>query len=184
MAYQFTDFSQSLDKAIEHIAQDLHSLRTGKATPQLLDSVQVEAYGTRMKVQELANVTAPDPTLLVVSPWDKSILGAIERAISTAQLNLNPVVDGEIIRIVVPSLTEERRKEMVKTLYQKIEAGKKTLRTVRQDTRKDVESQKGKDGVSEDDIAADLDTMEELFKKAMEELDRVAQKKESDLMAV
>lgn len=184
MAYQFTDFSLNLDKAVEHIAHDLRSLRTGKATPQLLDSVQVEAYGTRMKVHELANVTAPDPTLLVVSPWDKSILNAIERAISTAQLNLNPIVDGEIIRIVVPALTEERRKEMVKTLYQKIEAGKKTLRTVRQDTRKDVEAQKGSDGVSEDDIKADLDMLETIFKKAMDALDQLAQKKEADLMAV
>jgi ribosome recycling factor len=184
MAYQFSDFTQKLDKAIEHITQDLQSLRTGKASPQLLDPVQVEAYGTRMKVNELANVSAPDATLLVISPWDKSILHAIERAVSAAQLNLNPVVDGEIIRIVVPPLTEERRKEMVKTLYQKIEAGKKMLRTVRQDARKEVEAQKGTGGVSEDDIEADLTQLEDIFKKSMDTLDQLAQKKEADLMAV
>jgi ribosome recycling factor len=184
MAYQFSDFQQKLDKAVEHIGQDLQTLRTGKATPQLLDSVQVEAYGTRMKVNELANITAPDPTLLVVTPWDKSILGAVEKAISIAQLNLNPVVDGDIIRIVVPSLTEERRKEMVKTLYQKVEAGKKTLRTVRQDAKKEIEALKGEGGVSEDDVNADLETLEDIFKKSLDQLDQLAARKEADLMAV
>lgn len=184
MAYQFAPYTDQLQKTLKHIQNDLQSLRTGKATPQLLDSVQVEAYGSRMKVNELANVTAPDPTLLVVSPWDKSVLGAIEKAIASAQLNLNPVVDGDIIRIVVPSLTEERRKEMVKILNQKAEEGKKNLRTVRQDTKKEVEDMKGTDGISEDDIAADLDQLEKLFKKTLDDLDVIVQKKAADLMAV
>lgn len=184
MAYQFAPFIDQLQKTLDHIQKDLQSLRTGKATPQLLDSVQVEAYGARMKVHELANVTAADPTLLVVSPWDKSVLGAIEKAIASAQLNLNPVVDGDIIRIVVPALTEERRKEMVKILNQKAEEGKKNLRTVRQDAKKEIEDMKGTNGVSEDDVTADLDQLEKLFKKTLDDLDVIVQKKAADLMAV
>jgi len=184
MAYNFSDFTLKMQKAISHISSDLQTLRTGKATPQLLDPVHVEAYGTKMKLNEVSNVSAPDATLLVVTPWDKSILVQIEKAISTAQLNLNPVVDGDIIRIVVPPLTEERRKEMVKVLHQKSEEGKKMLRTIRQDTKKDIDSSAGEDGISEDDVMADLDQLETQFKKYLDELDQMTAKKEADLMKV
>lgn len=184
MAYNFTNFTNSLIKSIDHIANDLKTLRTGKATPQLLDPVMVEAYGASMKINEVANVSAPDATLLVVTPWDKSILENIEKAIASAQLNLNPVVDGDLIRIAVPPLTEERRKEMVKVLHQKIEEGKKMLRTIRQDAKKEIENLEGEGGVSEDDVKADLEELEKLFKKHLDQLDELATKKEADLMKV
>jgi ribosome recycling factor len=96
MAYDFQLFTQKADKTITHIREDISTLRTGRASAQLLDVVDVEAYGTRMKVNELANISVPDPTLVVVSPWDKSILSALEKAISISPLNLHPVVDGSI----------------------------------------------------------------------------------------
>lgn len=184
MAYIFTDFNQKIVKALEHIQSDLATLRTGKASPQLLDPVNVEAYGTRMKVHELANVSAPDPNLLMVTPWDKGILGNIEKAIASAGLNLNPVVDGMIIRIVVPALTEERRKDMVKALYQKAEYGKKMLRTIRQDAKKEIEAMADEGGVSEDDVKVDLDQLEKLIKRSEEQIDEMAKKKEADLMEI
>ncbi|HEX7017907.1 MAG TPA: ribosome recycling factor [Patescibacteria group bacterium] len=184
MSYNFSDFEVKMDKALQHVRQDIGSLRTGKASPQLLDPVMVEVYGTRMKISEVANISATDPTLLVVSPWDKSILSAIEKSINIAGLNLNPVVDGEIIRIAIPPLTEERRKEMVKILHQKIENGRVMMRTVRADAKKEIEAMKGEAGVSEDDIAADVVTLDKKFQEKMDELDSLSQHKEVDLMKV
>lgn len=184
MANDTTEVETKFDKAVHHVQQDIATLRTGKAAPQLLDPVVVEAYGTKMKVHELANVSAPDPNLLMVSPWDKSLLSTIEKAIASASLNLNPVVDGDSIRIVVPSLTEERRKEMVKILHQKIEGGRVMLRTIRTDAKKDIENREGEAGVSEDDIKLQLEELEKVFKEYIEKLEEIARQKETDLMKV
>jgi ribosome recycling factor len=182
--YNFSQLRQKFDKAIDHIKNDLGSLRTGKASPQLLDPVMVDAYGAKMRVTELANVSAPDANMIVVAPWDKSILENLEKAIASAPLNVNPVVDGDIIRIVIPSLTEERRKEMVKILSQKIEAGKVMLRNIRVDAKKEIENLEGEDGVSEDDITADVEQLDKILKEYSIKLDEISQKKEADLMTV
>jgi ribosome recycling factor len=184
MSYDFKSLEKEFEKGLEHVQRELALLRTGKATPQLLDSVQVEAYGSRMRVNELATITAPDPTLLVVTPWDKSVLAAIERAIIIAQLNLNPVIDGDKIRIPVPSLTEDRRKEMVKTLRSKIEDGRKMFRTFRGDAKRAIEDLKNDSGFSEDDILLYLEQLEDLMKKYLTKLDSIAEKKEAELMKV
>lgn len=184
MSFDFSQFHTKADKAIDHVSTDIGTLRTGKASVQLLDAVQVEAYGTYMKVNELANVSAPDPNLLVVAPWDKSLLGPIEKGIAGAGINLNPVVDGDLIRIMVPSLTEERRKEMVKLLYQKIESGRVLLRSIRTDIKKEIEDQKSQGGVSEDDISHQLEQLEKLTKDYMDKLEKIAEKKEQELMTV
>ncbi|MDH5533638.1 MAG: ribosome recycling factor [Candidatus Pacebacteria bacterium] len=182
--YNFSQLTQKFEKAIDHIQKDLGSLRTGKASPQLLDPVMVEVYGSKMRVAELANVSAPDANMVVVAPWDKSILGDLEKAIASASLNVNPVVDGDIIRIVVPSLTEERRKEMVKILYQKMEAGKVMLRNIRIDAKKEIEKLEEEDGVSEDDTKSDLQELDSVLKKYTTQLEEIAKKKEADLMTV
>lgn len=184
MAFTFNEAKNKLEKALEHVQRDVATLRTGKANAQLLDPVMVEAYGAKMKVVELATVQAPDASLIVVSPWDKSVLPNIEKAIATADLNLNPVVDGDIIRIAIAPLTEEKRREMVKVLHKKIESGKVMLRTIRTDTKKDIESQEGSDGVSEDDIKADLERLEEVIKEYMQQLEDLAVKKEKDLLTI
>jgi ribosome recycling factor len=184
MSYDFKSLETEFEKTLDHVQRELSLLRTGKATPQLLDSVQVEAYGSRMRINELANITAPDPTLLVVTPWDKSVLVSIEKAITIAQLNLNPVVDGDKIRIPVPSLTEERRKEMVKTLQGKIEDGRKMFRTIRGDAKRTIEDLKNDSGFSEDDIRLYLEQLEDLMKKYLTQLDEIADKKEAELMKV
>lgn len=182
--YNFSDVTQRFEKTIAHLQQELGSLRTGKATPSLLDSVLVDAYGTKMRVNELANVSAPDPNMLIVSPWDKSLLETLEKSIASASLNLNPIVDGDMIRIVVPALTEERRKEMVKVLHQKIEGGKVMLRNIRTDAKKEIEDQDGSEGVSEDDIKAEIEELDKMVKEYTVKLDELAKKKETDLMTV
>lgn len=182
--FSFTDFQQRAQKTLDHIAQDISSLRTGRATATMLDPVQVEAYGTRMKVHELANISTPDSTLLTVSPWDKSLLDAIAKAIAASGLNFNPVVDGEIIRIAVPPLTQERRQEMVKLLSQKIEAGKVMLRNLRGDVRKEIDDLEGEDGVSEDDIKNWQSELDKKVKELETKIDEMKKKKEEELLKI
>ncbi len=184
MAYDFSFFTQKADKTLQHIQQDIGTLRTGRASVQMMDPVSVEAYGTHMKVNEVANISAPDPGMLVISPWDKSLLGTIEKAISISGLNIHPVVDGDIIRIVVPPLTEERRKEMVKLLHQKIESGRVMMRNVRAEIKKEIDGQKDTAGVSEDTMKLDLQELEKQNKHYMDLIDQLAQDKEKELMTV
>lgn len=184
MAYDFSETRSKLTAALDHLTKDIASLRTGRASVQLLDPVMVEAYGTRMRLVEVANVSAPDPSLITVSPWDKGLLAPVEKAIASAGLNLNPVVDGQIIRIAIPPLTEETRREMVKKLHQKIESGRVMLRTIRTDAKQDIEGQEGDGGVSEDDITRDLEALEKLLKDFMEKLDALAAAKEKELLTI
>jgi ribosome recycling factor len=182
--YNFSLLNQKFDRAVAHIEKDLGTLRTGKASPQLLDPVMVDAYGAKMRVAELANVSAPDANMVLVSPWDKSILENLEKAIASASLNVNPIVDGDVIRIIIPPLTEERRKEMVKILFQKVEAGKVMLRNIRVDAKKEIEKQEGEDGVSEDDIKSDMEQLDKVLKEYTLKLEEISKKKEKDLMTV
>jgi ribosome recycling factor len=184
MSFELNSFNTAAQKILDHIQQDISSLRTGRASVQLLDPVTVEAYGSRMKLVELATISAPDASMLVVSPWDKSLLEAIARGITVADLQVNPVVDGTMIRISIPPLTEEKRVEMVKRLHQKIEAGKVMFRNLRTETKKSLEDQEGDAGISEDDIKEDLIEMEQVLKTYLEKLEELSSQKEKELMTV
>jgi len=184
MTYLFSNYDQKLETAIEHIRSDIRTLRTGRASADLMDPVMVEAYGQRMRLVELASINVPDATLLVISPWDKSLVVNVEKAIAKAELNLNPVVDGDIIRVPVPALTEEKRREMVKQLHQKIESGKAMLRDVRTKAKQEIEAQKGAEGISEDDVAADLDELEKKHQAAVAELESLEVSKEKELLTI
>lgn len=184
MSFDFTLLTQKLTKALEHVATDIGTLKTGRASVQMLDGVMVEAYGAYMKLVEVASISAPDPTLLVISPWDKSLLAAIEKAVATSDLNLHPVIDKDILRIAIAPLTEEKRKEMVKRLHQKIESGRVLLRNVRTEIKKEIEDQENKADVSEDDIKQDLETMEKMIKEASVKLDEMSAQKEKELLTL
>lgn len=184
MSFNFSDFNSRINKTYDFVINDVASLRTGRATVQILDPVVVEAYGSRMKLIEVSSVQAPDPTMLLVTPWDKSLLSNIEKAIASAGLNLNPVVDGDIIRIKISSLTEEKRLEMVKILHKKIESGRVLFRNLRSDVKRDIEKQKGEDGVSEDDIKSEIKELDELLKQGMEKLDNLSMNKEKELLTI
>lgn len=177
-------YTNKFSKAFEHVAQDVSHLRTGRASVQLLDGVTVEAYGTRMKLQELANISVPDTNLLVVSPWDKNLLSDIEKGIIASQINLSPVVDGEIVRIPVPALTQERRQEMVKLLQQKLESGRVMMRSIRSEAKKEIEAQKGEVGISEDDIEQDLEVLQEKTAHFIEKIDQLGKAKEQELLSI
>lgn len=184
MAYDFAQFTAKATKVLDHIRNDINTLRTGRASSQMLDSVKVEAYGSYMQINEVANVSVPDPTLINITPWDKSLLSAIEKAIFTAGLNLQPVVDGQLIRIAVPPLTEERRKEMVKLLSQKIEAGRVMMRNVRAEIKKEIDGLKDAAGVSEDAIKADLAELDKKVKEYMDKIELMFTEKQKELMKV
>lgn len=184
MLINLSEHRHRFTKAIEHFKKELNSLRTGRASVQLLDSVKVEAYGSHMSLTEVANISVPDSQLIVIKPWDKSLLPAIEKAIQSAQLNLNPIVDKELIRVPVPALTTERRQEMVKILHQRAEEGRVMLRQIRADIRKDIEKQEGEAGISEDDLKMRFTELEELVKEHMNEIEELVAAKEKDLLSI
>ena len=180
----FTDLELTIHKIFDYIVNDLTSLRTGKASPALLDPVVIEAYGTKLKLTEVASVSAPDPTLLIVTPWDKHILEAVAKGVAVAELNLNPVIDGDLIRIVVPPLTTQRRQELVKILHQKLESGRVMIRAARAKAKKDIERQKNQQDVSEDDITNSLRELDDQIKTILEKLEDLGRKKEVDLLTI
>jgi ribosome recycling factor len=184
MAIHKSSYLDKFEKTLNHAQNDFASLRTGRASAQLLDGISVEAYGTKMALHEVASISTPDTQLLTVKPWDKSLLSEIEKAIQVAQLNLNPIVDGDLIRIVVPSPTQERRLEMVKTLHQKEEEAKVMLRSVRSDSRRDIEKQEGEAGVSEDDIKAEVTELDNTVKEYISKLEEMTKKKEQELLSL
>ena len=179
-----TSYLEKFEKTLNFAQEGFATLRTGRASAQLLDAVSVEAYGTRMALHEVASISVPDTQLLIIKPWDKSLLSAIEKAVQVAQLNLNPIVDGDIVRIAVPPLTQERRQEMVKILRQKEEEAKVMFRSVRSDVRRDIEKQEGQAGVSEDDIKAEVEELDSTVKEYINKLEEISKKKEQDLLSI
>ena len=180
--FDVTQFSRDADKVLEVVGGDMATVKTGRAKPSLVENVSVEAYGTRMKLMELATISAPDTTMIMINPWDKGNLAAIERGIASAGLNINPVVESDHIRIAIPPLTQERRQEMVKLVKQKLESGKQMVRDVRLKYKKMIDDQKGKPGVSEDNISADLETLQKKMDEYVAKLEKVVQEKETELM--
>lgn len=177
---------QTFSGVLDVVKDDLSTVKTGRAKPDLVANLQiaVQSYGSTLKLLELANISAPDSQTLLISPWDKNVIDDITRGISKSDLNLNPVVDGVAIRISIPSLTQERRIELTKMVDKKVEAGKVLLREERQKLKKEIDADKGKSGVSEDDI---FKSIEELDKKTKEweiKIDELGSAKKAELMAV
>ncbi len=175
-------FAHDAQDVLSLVKEDLATLRTGKASVQTLDPVVVKVYGSEMKINELANIAAPDPDLIVIKPWDQSVIENIEKAIASSDLNLNPVVAGDIIRIKVPTLTEERRKELVRLVQKKIESGRVMLRAIRTDYKQLIEDLKGADNISEDDIHDLIEELNEQTQKYMDKLETLSEHKEAELM--
>lgn len=182
--FDVQSFQRDTEKVLSVVMNDLTSVKTGRAKPSLVENVAVEAYGTHMKMMEVATISAPDTNMLVITPWDKSLLSAIEKAINAAELNINPVIDGDQIRISIPTLTQERREELVRVVKQKIESGKSMVRDVRQKHKKIIEDQEGKPGVSEDAIKRDLEELQRKTDEAVRRLEDTGKAKEQELMTV
>jgi len=177
---------EDMQKATETFQRELATVRTGRASPQLLDmvQVQVQSYGATMPINQLATVTAPDPRLLVVNPWDKTTLGDIERAITASALGLNPSSDGTLIRVPIPALTGERRQEMVKQVNRMSEAARVRVRAVRKeynDLFKDIQ-----DGgeITEDELTRALDLVQKSTDAHVAKIDDIAKAKQREVMEV
>lgn len=170
--------------AMEALSREFATVRTGKATPTLLDSVWVEAYDARMPLNQLATVQAPDGSLLVVQPFDKSLLGDIERGIQVADLGLNPSNDGSVIRIPIPPLTEERRRDFVKVLHRMAEDARVSVRHARKVARDEVQQAMKDSEVGEDDGRRQLDEIDALTQEFTSKIDELLKRKEHEVMAI
>lgn len=173
-----------LAQALEVVKKDLTSVRTGRAKPQIVEDVRVEAYGTIMTAKELATIAAPDSSLITITPWDKSLVAAIAAGVNKAGLNLNAMVDGDTIKIAIPALTQERREELVKLVHQKVESGRVMGRNIRGEIKGEIEKQKGSAGVSEDSIKSWLEQMQKQVEGFMEQMDALGKEKEKELMTL
>jgi ribosome recycling factor len=173
-----------MEKAVEAMRREFASVRTGKASPALLDVVRVDAYGSKMPINQVATVSAPEPRLLIIQPWDKSLMHAIEKAIQTAELGLNPATDGSVIRVPIPALTEERRKEMVRMLHKLAEEGRVAIRHARQEANKELKRKQGAHEVSEDDAHKQMDEVQKLTDNFIHRIDELVKAKEVEVMEV
>jgi ribosome recycling factor len=175
---------ERMKKALEGTRRELSGIRSGKATPQLLDLVRVEAYGTPVPLQQVGSVTAPEPRLLVVQPWDKSLVKAVSRAISMSDLGLNPTDDGTVVRVPIPALTEERRKDLVKLIAKLAEEGRVHIRQVRHDVNKDIKTQETGHQISEDDAKRLTAEVQKLTDRYIGLVDELLKKKTAEVMEV
>ena len=171
-----------MDQAVEHVRQELATLRTGRANPRMVDHVKVEYYGSHQPLKTLANISAPEPRLLVVEPYDKSQIGNIVKAIQLADLGLNPISDGNVIRLPIPELTEERRKELVKVAHQMVEEGKITMRNVRRDANNDLKQLAKDHDISEDNLHRAMENFQALTDEHIVILDELLAAKEQEIL--
>ncbi len=173
-----------MEKAMEAMRREFATVRTGKASPALLEHVKVEAYETQMPLEQLATISAPEPRLLVVQPWDKSLMGPIEKSIRSADLGLNPSNDGTVIHVPIPPLNEERRQELVKVLHKMAEEGRVSVRTARRAANDEIKG-KMKDGeFSEDEGHRLLDEVQKLTDQYVANIDALLKAKESEVLEV
>lgn len=173
-----------MKKSLEVLRREYASLRAGRANPSILDRIQVDYYGTLTPLNQMANISAPEPRLLLIQPWDKSVIGNIEKAILKSDLGINPTNDGSVIRIAIPQLTEERRRELVKVVHKKAEEARVSIRNIRRDYNDKVKAQEKAKEVTEDEARRGLDDVQKLTDKYIAEVDWAADLKEKEIMEV
>ena len=178
------DAKTRMEAALEALRREFATVRTGKATPALLDTVRVEAYGSKMPLNQLATISTPESSLLVVQPFDKTLLPDVERGIMTADLGLNPANDGNIIRIPIPPLNEERRQEYVKLLHRMTEEGRISIRHARRTVRDELHQLVRDHELSEDESRRQEDQLEKSTKEFIEKVEELLKSKEAEVMAI
>jgi ribosome recycling factor len=180
----YEDAKSHMEKALEAMRREFGSVRTGKATSSLLDLVRVKAYGSMMPLNQVATVNVPEARMLVVQPWDKGLIGEIERGIRDSNLGLNPANDGNIIRVPIPALNEERRKELAKQLHKLAEEGRVAVRHSRQEANKDIKAQQSDGKISEDDSRREQDRIQKLTDEYIAKIEQMLKHKEEEVMEV
>lgn len=175
---------ERMEKAIQALRRDLATVRAGRATPAMLDKITVEYYGSQMPVNQVAGVSSPEPRMLMIAPWDKSMLGEIEKAIQKSDLGLNPSNDGVVIRLLVPQLTEQRRQELIKVVRKMCEESRVAVRNIRRDANDELKKLEKNGDVSEDDVHREQDKVQLLTDRYVAEIDKISATKEQDLKEV
>jgi len=178
------DAEERMTKVLEATRRELSGIRTSKATPSLLDTVRVEAYGAMTPLQQVATVTAPEPRMILVQPWDKTIVKAVSKAIQTSELGLNPTDDGTVIRVPIPSLTEERRKDLVKVIAKLAEEGRVHVRQVRHDVNKEIKHEETASGMPEDEARRLVAEVQKVTDRTIGLIDELLKKKTAEVMEV
>lgn len=175
---------ERMRRAVAALREDLMTVRTGRASPALVERVRVDYYGSPTPMNQLASISAPEPRLLVIRPWDPSTLGLIEKGILKSDLGLTPNSDGKVIRLPIPSLTEERRRELVRTVSHRVEEGHVALRNIRRDSLKDMQEFEKEKLIPEDDFFRGKDRLQELTDKYIAEMDELGRMKQEEIMEI
>jgi ribosome recycling factor len=173
-----------MGRAVEVLSQDLQSVRTGRASPTLLDRIQIDYYGSPTPIHGVANISAPDPHMVLVQPWDRTMLGPIEKAIQKSDLGINPTNDGQVIRLVLPQLTQERRKDLVKQVHQRAEEARIAVRNCRRDALDHLRKAEKDGGISAEDERRAQERLQKLTDQFVHRVDEVSKRKETEVMEV
>ena len=180
----FALHEDKMKKTIDALRREFASIRTGRATPALLDKITVDYYGTPSPINQVANISVPEPRMITIQPWERNMIGDIERAIMKSDLGLNPVNDGTMIRLSIPQLTKERRQEIVKVVHKKTEEGRVGIRNIRRDAIDAIKKLEKAKEISEDELKKAQDDMQKLTDKYIKEADKVMAAKEKEVMEV
>ncbi len=182
---QVVDQTQdAMDKAVEVMKKSFAAVRTGKASPALVDGIMVEYYGAQTRLKDIASVTAPEPRLLVIQPWDQNAVKSIEKAIQASNLGISPVSDGRVIRLPIPELSEERRKDMTRLVRKRAEETRVEIRNARRDANEALKKAQKASDITEDDLKGQTDTVQKMTDKMIEQVNKILEEKETELMAV
>ena len=180
----FGDTERRMQKAVEALRHDLAAVRTGRASAALLERIQIDYYGTPTPINQVATISVPDARMLVIQPWDRKLLTDIEKAIQKSDLGINPNNDGQVIRLSIPPLNEERRREMVKTVHKKLDEHKVAVRNVRRDCHDKLRDREKKKEISEDELKRSTERLQKLTDRFIDEMDKVGKTKELEILEV
>ena len=176
--------TEKMNKTISVMKQEYNSLRAGRANPQALDRVTVDYYGSPTPINQVGNISVPEPRMLIIALWDTKMIPAVEKAIQKSDLGINPANDGKVIRLIFPELTQERRKELAKVIRKKAEESKVAVRSIRRDAMEDIKKQKKDNLLTEDDQKKLEEKVQKLTDDKVKEIDTIAQAKEKEIMSV
>ena len=178
------DYKRRMLTRVDTVTKELATIRTGRASPALLDRIRVEYYDSQLPINQLATVSVPEPRLLVITPWDKSAGGAIQKALLTSDLGLTPNSDGNVIRLAIPALTEERRRELAKVANRKAEDGRTAMRNLRREANVGIDKMEKEQGLSEDEVEAGKQEVQELTDEFIEQIGQLTEKKVAEIMEI
>jgi ribosome recycling factor len=178
------DSESRMSKTVDVLHEDLQGIRTGRASPALVEKLMVEYYGAATPLQQLAAISAPEPRLLTIRPWDPSLVSTIEKAILKSELGLTPSNDGKLIRLIIPRLTEERRRELAKVVARRVEEARVSIRNLRREAMDDLREMEKEDMISEDDMYKGRDEIQELTDRFIKRVDEVGADKDAEIMEV